>query len=425
MGNIAILSTDDQINEAILRGCGEFGDEFLPVYLRDRNLILQHLNYELPEIILVNCSDKYIKFKGILKEIKSDPWLYSGGFVLLHDEENEQELLKSFSGINLISIIPLARLDDYFPRLLRILSQNRGILFQRDLHFLLQANLQGSFVLHNDPFDLFTYSNLLANFLYNANLIDHDSKVGFYVALMELLINAIEHGNCRISFEEKSAWLEQGKDILELIREKNKDRDIARKQVYLTYRISPKKSACSIRDEGEGFNWKARKARKGKEGLQDLHGRGIAMAEMYLSKLSYNEKGNEVSFEVKHASPQGKVVPKVFTDQEEVVFQGGETVFTQGEKSNHLYYIVSGQFEIIANDRTVSVLTPQDIFLGEMSFLLNNRRSATVRSVGKGVLIRISKEAFINAIKERPHYGIFLARLLAQRMVKLHKAITA
>jgi hypothetical protein len=37
--------------------------------------------------------------------------------------------------------------------------------------------------------------------------------------------------------------------------------------------------------------------------------------------------------------------------------------------------------------------------------------------VGKGVLIRISKESFINVIKERPHYGIFLARLLAQRLV--------
>ena len=425
MGNIAILSTDDQVNQAILHGCGMFGDEFVPVYLRDKSLILQHLNYELPEIILINCSDKYIKFKGILKEIKNDPWLYSGGFVLLHDAENEQELLKNFSGINLISIIPRARLDDYFPRLLRILSQNRGILFQRDLHFLLQSNLSGSFVLHNDPFDLFTYSNLLANFLYNANMIDHDSKVGFYVALMELLINAIEHGNCRISYEEKSAWLEQGKDILDLIREKNKDPAIAAKKVYLSYRISPKKSCYSIRDEGEGFDWKARKARKGKEGLEDLHGRGILMAGLYLSRLNYNEKGNEASFEIKHTSHPGKVVPKVFTDQEEVSFQDGETVFSQGEKSNHLYYIVSGQFEIIANGRTVSLLTPQDIFLGEMSFLLNNRRSATVRSVGKGALIRISKESFINAIKERPHYGIFLARLLAQRLVKLHKAITA
>ena len=108
-----------------------------------------------------------------------------------------------------------------------------------------------------------------------------------------------------------------------------------------------------------------------------------------------------------------------------MVFQDGDIVFTQGEKSSYLYYIVSGQFEIIANSKQVSILTPEDIYLGEMSFLLDNRRSATVKSIGRGVLIKISKEAFINAIKERPHYGIFLARLLAQRLVKLHKVTTA
>jgi anti-sigma regulatory factor (Ser/Thr protein kinase) len=425
MGNIAILSTDDRANQAILQACADFGDEFVPVYLRDRNLIVQYLNYELPEIIVFNCSDKYIKLKAIMKEIKGDPWLYSGGFVLLHEEESEQELLKSFAGINLLSIIPLDKLKDYFPRLLRIVTQNRGILAQRDLHFLLQANLSGSFLLENDPFDLVTYSNLLANFLFNANLVDMDGKVRFYVALMELLINAIEHGNCRIGYEEKSAWLDQGKDILDLIREKNKDPKIACRKVHLGYRIGPQKSSFIIRDEGEGFDWKARWARHGEEGLEELHGRGIAMAEHYLSSLSYNEKGNEVSLELRHVGSEGKVVPKVFTDQEEVQIKDGETVFTQGEKSNHLFYIVSGQFEIIANGKTVSVLSPQDIFLGEMSFLLNNRRSATVKAKGRGVLIKITKEAFINAIKERPHYGIFLARLLAQRLVKLHKAITA
>jgi anti-sigma regulatory factor (Ser/Thr protein kinase) len=330
-----------------------------------------------------------------------------------------------FAGINIITVIHRARLEDYVPRLLRILSQNRGILFQRDLHFLLQSNFSGSFVLENDPFDLVTYSNLLANFLYNANLIDHERKVRFYVAIMELLINAIEHGNCCISYEEKTALLDEGGDVLSLIREKNKDPKISRKKVYLSYRISPKKSTFRIRDEGDGFDWKSRRQQMGEEGLGELHGRGIFMASHYLDNLKYHDKGNEVSFEVKHLSHESKKVPKVFTDQEEVVVQEGDIVFTQGEKSSYMYYIVSGQFEIIANETRVSVLTPQDIFLGEMSFLLNNQRSATVRAMSRGVLVKISKESFINAIKERPHYGIFLARLLAQRLVKLHKAATA
>jgi len=55
-----------------------------------------------------------------------------------------------------------------------------------------------------------------------------------------------------------------------------------------------------------------------------------------------------------------------------------------------------------------------------MSFLLSNRRSATIVSKGKSVLIRISKQDFVNLIKENPHYGIFLARLLAQRLARLN-----
>jgi CRP-like cAMP-binding protein len=58
--------------------------------------------------------------------------------------------------------------------------------------------------------------------------------------------------------------------------------------------------------------------------------------------------------------------------------------------------------------------------MGEMSFLLSNRRSATVLAKGPAVLIEISKQDFVNLIKENPHYGIFLARLLAQRLARLN-----
>jgi len=43
-----------------------------------------------------------------------------------------------------------------------------------------------------------------------------------------------------------------------------------------------------------------------------------------------------------------------------------------------------------------------------------------VVSKGRSVLIRISKQDFVNLIKDSPHYGIFLARLLAQRLAKLN-----
>ena len=66
--------------------------------------------------------------------------------------------------------------------------------------------------------------------------------------------------------------------------------------------------------------------------------------------------------------------------------------------------------------KLVSILTPNDLFIGEMSFLLNDRRSATILSVGHGKLIKIPKEAFLNLLRKNPHYGIFLSKLLAQRL---------
>ena len=51
------------------------------------------------------------------------------------------------------------------------------------------------------------------------------------MALLELLINAIEHGNCRIGYDEKTSWLEGAGDIMELIRQKNRDPAVRARKV--------------------------------------------------------------------------------------------------------------------------------------------------------------------------------------------------
>jgi anti-sigma regulatory factor (Ser/Thr protein kinase) len=313
------------------------------------------------------------------------------------------------------------RFDFELPRAIRIIDQNRQIVFQRDLQSQLLSAVSGSFEMDNDPFDSKTYTNLIINYLFNANFIGRDAKDQLTVALMELFINAIEHGNCRISHDEKSAWLEAGKNIFDLMRKKNEDPAIRERKVHFRYRITRQKSVFAIRDDGSGFDWRRRVREISDKNYLKLHGRGIMMAEHYLKRLTYNARGNEVRFEIDHQIDESNAVPRAFESQDEVVFRAGQTVFQQGEESDFLYYIVSGKFAIIAEGKVVSELTPADVFLGEMSFLLNNQRSATVKSVGRGVLLKISKAAFVNAIKSNPHYGIFLARMLAQRLARLNE----
>ncbi len=416
---IGVLSSNKQLSAAIRHACEAFHEDFEVDLFDDEDSFAQYLNYELPDLIVLDASDSLLRIRQMLIELKNDPWLHFGGVILVYDQEKVGVVPSAIRDVNLISILEYGRIDFYMPRLLRILSNNRNILYQRDLHALLSQNLSGSFVLDNDPFDLTTYSNLLANFLFNANLVSHEQKERFYVAVMELLVNAIEHGNCKISYEEKSAVIASGGDPMDLIRQRNQDPDISRRKVHLYYRIRPTISTFRIRDEGEGFDWRRYSTARGEDGLDESHGRGIFMANHYLSNLTYNDKGNEVYFEVEHTDTESNVVPEMFSDRREVVFRDKEVVFTEGEKSSHLYYIVSGSFEVLSKDRRISILSQDDIFVGEMSFLLNNRRSATVRSVGQSVLLRISKREFIAAIKQKPHYALFLARLLSQRLIRL------
>jgi CRP-like cAMP-binding protein len=154
------------------------------------------------------------------------------------------------------------------------------------------------------------------------------------------------------------------------------------------------------------------------ENLLKLHGRGIMMTRSVVNDLRFNEKGNEVSFLMNFDKQYDFNMPIIFENMTCKEISPGETIFVQGESGDFLYYIVEGSYSVRSNGLQVSLLTPDDIFIGEMSFLLNNRRSASVVAESKGKLIPISKKQFVETIKSQPHYALFLCRLLAQRILR-------
>ncbi len=418
MRKIPVVSSDQKLNEIIKTECSRLKGEFSPVFFDNRNEVVEFLKYELPEIKIFAFSRNQTDCVDILREVRDDPWLHYGGIIAIHDSQDDKEFLEELRDTNIIAVLRRGEFAQAFPRLLKILKQNKQILFQRGIQQHLLKNISGSLVIDNDPLDITAYTNLITNYLYNANLIGKDDKEKLHVALLELLINAIEHGNCRIDYDEKTVWLENGGDIMDLIREKNKNPEVMARKISMSYTISPEKSQFSIKDQGQGFDWRSMLAVKNSE--PGLHGMGMRMANLYVRGLSYNDKGNEVSFEIQHRKGESNTIPKIFALSEELSFTDGQVICNEGEETDVLYYIVSGCLYVYAKGKLVSSLTPDDMFMGEMSFLLSNRRSATVIAKGSTVLIKISKQDFVNLIKENPHYGIFLARLLAQRLARLN-----
>lgn len=420
MRRFPVISTDVELNDRVARICEKFDPVFQPVFLETIEDALEYVRYELPEFQLLNFSDPLIDVMQLVDSTMTDPWIHYGGVIGVYARSDGKKVESLPRETNVVTMIRRGEFVETFFRVLLILYQNRQILFQRDIQLDFLGTIQGSFEMDNDPYNARTYASLLTNFLFNSNYLDIEMRDRVHVALFEMIMNAVEHGNCGISYDEKTAYLEEHGDIIPLIRLKCEDPEIGEKRVTITYRIAEERSHFTVADQGEGFDWRSRLEDESVKLAQ--HGHGIRMTRHYIENLRYNDAGNEVSFEVPHQK-QANVTPGIFADQETVSLVDGDIVFREGEESNDLYYIVSGKLEIFSTDQRVAMLTPDDIFLGEMSFLLGNRRSATVRACGPASLIKVTKNAFVTGIQKQPHYGIFLARLLAQRLSRLNRQV--
>ena len=58
----------------------------------------------------------------------------------------------------------------------------------------------------------------------------------------------------------------------------------------------------------------------------------------------------------------------------------GTFVLHEGSKTGHLFVLLEGRLEVIKGDSVVAVLTEPGAMLGEMSVLLDQPHTATVRA---------------------------------------------
>lgn len=124
------------------------------------------------------------------------------------------------------------------------------------------------------------------------------------LGLHELLINAIEHGNLGISYEEKK----------QLVVEGRWHEEIERRLIEPAYRnrivtVALERDSdgvhLTIRDEGNGFAW-ADYLDISPQRVFDPHGRGIAMSRMVsVDAIEYQGNGNTVKVTFHNRRPSG------------------------------------------------------------------------------------------------------------------------
>lgn len=85
------------------------------------------------------------------------------------------------------------------------------------------------------------------------------------------------------------------------------------------------------------------------------------------------------------------------------IFLPGDIIFRKGDIGHNLYILSEGTVEILGeNDHEVIAKAGGGQFFGELALITEERRSATVRSVGISQAYTLSKGDFLNALNDYP-----------------------
>ena len=103
-----------------------------------------------------------------------------------------------------------------------------------------------------------------------------------------------------------------------------------------------------------------------------------------------------------------------------------QILIREGENSSSLYWVQSGQL-VVVKQKSGDEIILGHIFsgelVGEISFLDNEPRSATVKALTDTELIEIPRETFDKIFREQPKWLEILVKTLAERLRKANARI--
>lgn len=263
------------------------------VQLTHKSTIAETLNSLANDIkitsnIIIDWDFPHDEIRAFVNEIKSTPKWRHISIIMLTSNINDSQLKQ---GIDMGIIYYLDK--NHLETALKPVLSKTVKDFNYYLYYIEKIkNARLSSLAQSGTFRLRTFKECyeVADWLANLDLYERDDIV---VGFIELLINAVEHGNLNIGYDEKTDMLKSG-NYVEQIIQKLEESENKEKVVTVEYQKYDDKVVVTIQDEGKGFDFKKYMSID-KSRLFDSHGRGIIISkEMYFSEMQYLNNGNTV-----------------------------------------------------------------------------------------------------------------------------------
>lgn len=105
---------------------------------------------------------------------------------------------------------------------------------------------------------------------------------------------------------------------------------------------------------------------------------------------------------------------------ETLTYRAGERLFEKGDDGDAAYIVISGAVDVLVpvdggGEASVAVLSSKEIF-GEMAVLCDQPRTTAITAKCDLKVLRLSRETFMNLLREFPDIAIELIKVMARRL---------
>lgn len=287
-----LIADDDELNLDIMSEyLGYMSKDYQIETAVDGQIAWQMLNdNEVGHYDIVILDNMMPNLSGIdvLKKMQSDNSLNTLPVIIQSARARKEDVIE---GIEAGAFYYLTKPydEEQFSNVIRNCYRNYHIY--KELQDVLRGNASSMRLLEEATFKFRTLDDVHAIAMLVASACPASDRP--MAGLFELMLNAVEHGNLGIGYEEKSTLNKTGQWSKEVNRRQGLQTNVD-KYAHVNFLRKKDHIEITITDQGDGFDWQ-HYMDFDIQRILDTHGRGIAIANnISFDRLEYNSKGTEV-----------------------------------------------------------------------------------------------------------------------------------
>ena len=285
-----ILVVDDSaMDRRIAGGLLESEPDCQVLYAEDGAVALKSVDENLPDVVVTDMVMPNLDGLQFVEAMKRDfPLIPVIIMTAVGTEETAVQALKRGAA----SYVTKRRLAQDLIETVRMVLQAADD--ERNVSRLLVHRTQQAdfkFVLENELPLLAASVTYMQQTMREMGLFDEAGRLQIGVALEEVLLNAMFHGNLELS----SSLREADKPTYhEVARVRAQESPYRERRIFVDASFSPSGAEFKIRDQGPGFDPKTLPDPTDPANLHQVSGRGLLLIHAFMDAVAFNDSGNEV-----------------------------------------------------------------------------------------------------------------------------------